>query len=60
MKKNYGLTNTERVLMELLWKEAKPVTFREILDVATKEWGKEWKPQTLNTFLRGLQKMGMI
>lgn len=60
MKKNYGLTNTELLIMELLWAEARPMSFREIMDVATKEWKKDWKVQTLNTFLNGLQKMGMI
>jgi BlaI family penicillinase repressor len=60
MKKNYGLTNTELLIMELLWAEARPMSFREIMDVATKEWKKNWKVQILNTFLNGLQKMGMI
>lgn len=60
MKNNYGLTNTELLIMELLWKEARPMSFREIMDVAKKEWKKEWKAQTLNTFLNGLQKIKMI
>ena len=34
MKKNYGLTNTEMQIMELLWSSEKPMTFREIMDVA--------------------------
>ncbi len=60
IKKNYGLTNTELLIMELLWSKGRPMSFREIMDVATKEWKKDWKVQTLNTFLNGLQKMGMI
>lgn len=60
MKKNYGLTNTELQIMELLWAEARPMSFREIMDVATNEWKKTWKVQTLNTFLNGLQKMGLV
>ena len=60
MKKNYGLTNTELLIMELLWVELRPMSFRDIMDVATKEWKKNWKVQILNTFLNGLQKMGMI
>lgn len=60
MKNNYGLTNTELQIMELLWSADHPMTFREIMDVATTEWGKNWKVQTLNTFLNGLQKMNMI
>ena len=60
MKNNYGLTNTELLIMGLLWKEARPMSFREIMDVARKEWKKEWKVQTLNTFLNGLQKTKLI
>lgn len=60
MKKNYGLTNTELQIMELLWAAKRPMTFREIMEVARKEWKKEWKVQTLNTFLNGLQKMKLV
>lgn len=60
MKKNYGLTNTEMQIMELLWQVDGPVTFREIMDTSSKEWGKNWKVQTLSTYLANLQRMGMI
>ncbi len=60
MNSNYGLTNTELQIMELLWSAEEPMTFREIMNVATNEWKKTWKVQTLNTFLIGLQKMGMV
>ena len=60
MKKNYGLTNTELQIMELLWTAQEPMSFRDIMDVATTEWKKSWKVQTLNTFLLGLQKMGLV
>ncbi len=60
MNNNYGLTNTEMQIMELLWSAEGPMAFREIMDVAVKEWKKTWKVQTLNTFLIGLQKMGLV
>lgn len=60
MKKDFGLTKTESQIMELLWTAEDPMTFREIMDVATREWKKAWKVQTLNTFLLGLQKMGLV
>lgn len=60
MIKNYGLTNTEMQIMELLWQADGPVTFREIMDISSKEWGKNWKIQTLSTYLIGLQKMGLV
>lgn len=40
MKKNYGLTNTELQIMELLWAAQEPMSFREIMDVAVNEWKK--------------------
>lgn len=46
--------------MELLWTAQEPMSFREIMDVAVNEWKKTWKVQTLNTFLLGLQKMGLV
>ncbi len=60
MKKNYGLTNTELQIMELLWAAKEPMSFRDIMNVATTDWKKSWKVQTLNTFLLGLQKMGLV
>lgn len=60
MKKNYGLTNTELQIMELLWASQEPMSFRKIMDVAVIEWKKTWKVQTLNSFLLGLQKMGLV
>ena len=60
MKKNYGLTNTELQIMELLWASQEPMSFRKIMDVAVNEWKKTWKVQTLNSFLLGLQKMGLV
>lgn len=60
MKKNYGLTNTEMQIMELLWSSETPMSFREIMSIATNKWKKTWKVQTLNTFLNGLQKRKLI
>lgn len=60
MKKNYGLTKTEEQIMELLWAAKSPMTFREIMNIAASQWNKNWKVQTLNTFLLGLQKMGLV
>lgn len=60
MNKNFGLTNTEMQIMELLWSSEKPMSFREIMNIAVTEWKKTWKVQTLNTFLNGLQKRKLI
>lgn len=60
MKKNYGLTNTELQIMELLWSSHESMSFKDIMNIATTKWNKTWKVQTLNTFLLGLQKMGLV
>ena len=60
MGNNYGLSNTEMQIMELLWKTEYPLAFKEIMSVAQNEWGKKWKAQTLNTYLINLQKIKMV
>ncbi len=60
MKRNYGLTDTETQVMDLLWQAEAPMAFREIMGIATNEWGKVWKAQTLNTYLNVLQKKGLV
>ena len=34
MDKNFGLSHTEKEIMELLWQSEEPLSFREILDHA--------------------------
>ena len=60
MERNYGLTNTEMEIMELLWSVKEPLPFRELIRYANEEWNKNWKKQTLNTYLNHLQKMGLV
>lgn len=60
MDKNFGLSHTEKEIMELLWQSEKPLSFREILDYANETWEKNWKKQTLNTYLLNMQKAGLI
>ena len=45
MGRNYGLSNTEMLIMELLWRTGEPMSFKEIMDVAQNEWKKTWKAQ---------------
>ena len=60
MNKNFGLSYTEKEIMELLWQSGEPLSFREILDYANDTWKKNWKKQTLNTYLLNMQKAGLI
>lgn len=60
MKKNYGLTKTEMELMDIFWESGRSYGFKELLEYAHETLGKEWKKQTLSTYLTKLQRMGLL
>lgn len=61
MKKYYGLTKTEMQIMEIFWtSEQKEFTFKDMTEYSSTVLKKEWKMQTLNTYLTNLQKMGLL
>lgn len=59
MEIKFGLTPTEMEIMEYLWKENRNFSFKELLSYF-KSIGKEWKGQTLSTYLAQLQKKGLV
>ncbi len=60
MKAFFGLTAVEAELMELFWNKSEPIFFREIMEYTTIILKKDWKKQTLNTYLSNLQKVGLV
>lgn len=46
--------------MELLWNAENPLSFKEIMEQVTTVLKKDWKKQTLNTYLSNLQKAGLV
>lgn len=60
MKREYALSDTEAEIMELLWDEERKIPSKEILDFFNAEKNKDWKKQTLNTFLFRLLEKGLI
>ena len=60
MKKKYGLTYTEMEIMEFLWSQENEVQFKEILIYANEKLHKDWKRQTLSTYLKNLQMEGLV
>jgi len=61
VKKYYGLTNTEMEVMGIFWDSGKEeFTFKELTEYAREKLNKDWKKQTLSTFLSNLQKMGLL
>jgi len=55
----YHLANTEREIMNVLWKRNEPSETRELLSLFN-ECGKNWKRQTLNTLLFRLEQKGLV
>lgn len=53
MKTIQKISDTEMELMEAIWKHGHPVTSSELLHTFAQK-GKDWKPQTISTFLSRL------
>ena len=57
MNLKYSLSDTEQEIMEVLWEKGDSIKTRQLLELFN-ERGKDWKRQTLNTFLSRLEEMG--
>ena len=55
-----SLSETEMKLMKVIWKMGRPVKSNELLEFFLKEEGKEWKGQTIATFLSRLVDKGVL
>lgn len=47
-------------IMQVIWALGGPVTSRELLDIFARRKGKEWKGQTMATFLSRLVEKGVL
>lgn len=56
---NDHITKTEYEVMEMVWKYGEGIKQSALLEVFLAE-GKEWKRQTLNTFLSRLEERGLV
>ncbi len=59
MKKLFGVSETEREVLEKLWEQKDGIKQSQLLALFEAD-GKEWKRQTLNTFLTRLEDKGLI
>nr|WP_062049634.1 BlaI/MecI/CopY family transcriptional regulator [Bacillus sp. JCM 19034] len=60
MSKFQSLSETEMKLMQVIWKMNHPVKSSELLDFFSEKEGKEWKGQTIATFLSRLVDKGLL
>lgn len=60
MERKFGLSQAEYEIMELFWSAEKPLSFKEVLQYFNNEKGREWKKQTVSSFLKILQDKNLI
>lgn len=54
------LSETEMEIMQIIWTSDHPITSGELLDIFAQQKGKEWKGQTIATFLARLVEKGVL
>ena len=54
------ISNTELCVLQYFWKSNEPQSFSQIFEYFNTTGGKDWKKQTLNTFLLRLTKKGYL
>lgn len=61
MRKNiiYEMSQSESLIMHYLWREGAK-SFVEIMTYLNKEEGRDWKKQTVNTFIKRLTDKGLV
>lgn len=61
MKKiKYEISESERIIMNYLWESSTPKKFADIMEYLENKEKKEWKKQTVNTFLNRLIDKGLV
>ena len=59
MKSKYNVSDAEREVLEVLWEQTEPIKQAQLLTLL-EERGREWKRQTLNTFLSRLEEKKLV
>lgn len=59
-KIKYLISESENMVMEYLWKTESGRTFREIMEYLNDKCNKDWRKQTINTFIKRLTDKGLI
>ncbi len=59
-KINYLISESEYLIMEYLWNQEEGKTFGEIVTYLNDVCQKDWRKQTINTFIKRLKDKGLI
>lgn len=55
-----NLTDCEQVVMKVIWDAGKDISLIQIMDALVRQYGKDWKRQTVSTFLVHLVQKGYL
>lgn len=56
----YSLSDCEELIMKCIWDNEEDIGVQQITDMANEKYGKNWKQQTVSTFLVRLVKKGYV
>ncbi|MCI8899482.1 MAG: BlaI/MecI/CopY family transcriptional regulator [Lachnospiraceae bacterium] len=59
-KVKYLISESESMIMEYLWKQEEGKTFGDITEYLNTTCQKDWKRQTINTFIKRLTEKGLL
>ena len=59
MRHQYNISDAEWEVLKMLWRHGEAIRQPQLLELFAQE-GKEWKRQTLNTFLSRLEEKGLV
>ena len=57
---NFDISGSEKEVLEYLWENPQGMRSRDILSYFNENKNKDWKKQTLNTFLLRLTEKGLV
>ena len=55
-----SISHAEKLVMKVIWDSTEELALQEVMDGVNHENGKNWKPQTVSTFLSRLVKKGFL
>lgn len=56
----YEISTCERMVMKIIWEAEEDLDLAHVMAGVNEEFGKQWKPQTVSTFLSRLVKKGYL
>ena len=60
MENKPKLSECEEMIMSILWNNDEDLDLQSVTDQIRTKYGREWKLQTVDTFMKRLQKKGYI